>query len=177
MEGRLLQKALAAGTAEIVRRARSNIRGNVPDDFVGPPVPYPRGRTGTLRRAIYAARGKTSNAEKEVRIVNVRRGKRAGRRGMDAFYGRMVEYGHRLALSRKRLIRDTTATTKKGFDRYQDRLVAEGKRRIRGERTWGTVPPKPFMRPAWDAGQRVALDRVYDKLREVINNAIGSSRF
>lgn len=153
MEGRLLQKALAAGTAPLVKQARSNIRGQVAEDFVGPPVPYPRSRTGTLKRAIYASRGKTSTPEKEVRIVSVRRGGRAAKRGLDAYYARWVEYGHRVGRKGKRLSRTSDVAPS------------------------GRVMPKPFMRPAWDTTQRQSLDRITDGLRVQLERAIAASRF
>lgn len=178
MEKALLQKALAAGTAEIVKRAKANIRGQVPEDYVGPPAPYPRSRTGTLKRAIYSARGKKSNAEQEVRIVNVRRGKRYQNRksgSADAYYARMVEYGHRVGVAGSRLIRETRAKTKKGFDRYE-RLRAAGT--LKGVHSMHKpVPPKPFMRPAWDSGQQAALQRITEKLRDVVEQAARRSRF
>lgn len=179
MEPKLLQKALAAGTAIVVQAAKNNIRGQLPEGFVGPTRETPSNRTGTLKRAIYAGRGKTSDTFKEVRIVNIRRGKRAAKSSRDAYYGRMVEYGHRTAKPKQRLIRDTRALTKKGFDRYERRRArAEGEKgRIRGSRTWGYSRPHPFIRPAWDATQVVATERVYQKLAELIDQAVKASRF
>ena len=103
MEGKILQSALTAGTSLLVKEARANIIGGgtkrqqkAQAAFVGPSN-QPRSITGTLRRAIYAKRGKKSNAEQEVRYVSVRRGKLAQKGGKDAWYARLVEYGTKYA--------------------------------------------------------------------------------
>lgn len=140
MEGKVLQKALAAGTNEIVKAARRNIGAGA----------GPQNITGTLRRSIYATRGKTSTAEKEVRIVNVRRGRRyrkEGKRNRDAYYARWVEYGH--------------------FARAAKDMVGPPK----------FIAARPYMRPAFESTKNDALNRTVERLREVLANAINSSRF
>ena len=139
MEGKVLQKALAAGTAETVKAARRNIGANG----------GPENRTGTLRRAIYAARGKTSTPTQEVRIVNVRRGKRyrKGKSNRDAYYARWVEYGHR-----ERQGKDSVGPPK-------------------------FIPPRPFMRPAFESTKNTSVDRIIEKLRVVLADAVARSRF
>ena len=141
MEAKLLQSALAAGTSDIVRAARANIIGGGGKaqtkreaKFVGP-TNKPQSRTGTLRRSIYAKRGRKSNPMMEVRIVSVYRGKRSAKKGKDAWYARLVEYGSRYAA------------------------------------------PRPFMRPAWEAKQRPAVDKVLVKLRSGITKAVSSARW
>jgi HK97 gp10 family phage protein len=79
MQGKALQKALAAGTKLTVAAARAKA---------------PR-LTGRLARAIYAARDKASKFSLESRIVGVRRGKKAQKTDKDAFYWKFVEFGHK----------------------------------------------------------------------------------
>jgi HK97 gp10 family phage protein len=78
MQGQVLQKALSAGSAPVLRAARANA---------------PK-KTGTLKRAIYATRDKRrSTGIREERIVTVRSGKRFQKSGRDAYYWRWVEFG------------------------------------------------------------------------------------
>jgi flavin-dependent dehydrogenase len=86
------------------------------------------------------------------------------------FYGWMVDQGGRLALGRGRLIRETTALTKAGFDRYERRRVRSvGERgRIRGERTWGFRRPNPWWTPAVQQTERAGNEIFIDTLRKAM---------
>ena len=151
MEGRILQKALAAGAAPILRAARANARRGG-DQF-------PDVITGTLARSIFSARSKFGNSvTREVRIVSVRKGKRASRRGRDAWYARLVEYGHR------------TGTRKTGY--LQKRGKGSG---FAGTTTF--VRPQPFMRPAFEANKERAVDLMMAKMRELVDQAARAARW
>jgi hypothetical protein len=171
MEERVLQQALAAGAKQVVEEAKSN---------VGLGDPYPESRTGTLKRAIYQGRGKKSTPLEQIRIVNVRKGKRYQKSkggSRDAYYGRMVEFGHRIASGRRkeRLVRESTATTARGFERYERRRVLPvGHRlRIRGDRTThGVVKPYPYLEPAWRVKREVAQEIVEKRLEQALRRAI-----
>lgn len=80
MQGKVLQKALGAGTRITVAEARMRA-----------PV-----KTGRMKKAIYATRDKAeSKPAFESRAVLVRRGKRAQKSNRDAYYWKFVEFGHR----------------------------------------------------------------------------------
>ncbi len=94
MQGKKLQKALAAGTKLTVAAAKINA-----------PV-----KTGRMRKAIYATRDKAeSKPAFEARVVTVRRGKKMQKTNRDAYYWKFVEFGHR------------TGTRKTGYLRKTDR--------------------------------------------------------
>ena len=161
MEGKLLQKALTAGTAVILKEAKAN---------VGRGGNFPRSITGTLKKAIYAKRGRKSDATQEVRFISIRRGNRAAKSGRDAWYGRLVEYGHRTAKKGSRLMRESNAKTKAGFDRYERKRAAGT---IKGLRTsTGRADPHPFMRPAWESKKVEAQQRVMRAIGEQIDKAV-----
>ena len=105
--------------------------------------------TGRLRKAIYASRDKDSKPTFESRVVAVRKGrKRSDQRG--AYYWRFVEFGHRVG---------TRAT---GALRKIDRSSGG----FSGKTT--TVPPQPFLRPAFDANKYQAAGLIRDKLAELL---------
>lgn len=80
MQGKVLQRALAAGTKLIVEDAQTRA-----------PV-----KTGRLSRAIYATRdSRNSSGIYEARVVTVRRGKKFQKTNRDAYYWKFIEFGHR----------------------------------------------------------------------------------
>lgn len=162
LEAKALQSALSSGARLIVDEAKAN---------VGLGGQYPATRTGTLERAIYQSRGKKTTPTQAVRIVSVRKGKRFQKSNRDAYYGRWVEFGHRAGGRKGRLLRESTATTKKGMDRFQRRLVSSGKRRIRGERSWTTVPAHPYMGPARLTTQDRVQEVVLKRLQAIVEKA------
>jgi HK97 gp10 family phage protein len=144
MQGKVLQKALTAGTKLTVDAARSKA-----------PV-----KTGRLRRAIYATRDKKhSQPTYEARVVSVRRGKREQKNNRDAYYWKFVEFGHRIA------------TGKTGYLRKQGRSSGG----FAGEA--GMVPPKPFMRPAFETTKERSLGAITAKLKSLLDEAARKARF
>jgi hypothetical protein len=95
----------------------------------------------------------TSQAKNRVAVYLHNAFYQRSRKGV--FYGWMVDQGHRAATGKGRLVRESTALTKKGFDRYERRRArAEGERgRIRGSRSWGTVKARPWWSPAVSASE------------------------
>ena len=154
LEGRYLQKALSAGTSEVIKVARRNAR---------------RGGSGTLARAIYAKRGRKSSPIQEVRYISVRKGKRfqstatGGRRkkSADAYYARFVEYGRGLIRPDKKEVLRFTG---------RDGEVVYTKQS-------GPMRPRPFMRPAWDSTKEIAVRRFRDKLGELFEDSVRRARF
>ena len=144
MQGKVLQKALAAGTALTVRQARANA---------------PR-KTGRLARAIYAARSKfDSKPTLESRVVGVRRGKKYQKSNKDAYYWKFVEFGHRIG------------TRKSGYlAKEHGRSQLERFRGAGGE-SRGFVPARPFLRPAFEATKQRASLAIRDRLAELLKQA------
>lgn len=102
----------------------------------GPPLKKGRQPSGTLKRNIIAKRDRrpdTVGATERYRVA-VRTGKR--QKTGDAFYWRFVEFGHRI-------------------------VPRGGKRKggisARRRAAQGAVPPKPFMRPAFESKKREAV--------------------
>lgn len=95
MQGKVLQKALAAGTRVTVKQAKANV-----------PV-----KTGRLKKAIYAIRDKESKPTFESRVISVKRGKKAQKSNRDAFYWKFVEFGHRTGARKGEYLRKTTRTS------------------------------------------------------------------
>lgn len=167
MEGKVLQAALAAGTKLVYEDARVNaVRGGA----------FPKMVTGTLHGAIYHARSKFDNSPTfESRVVGVRKGKRAAKKGRDAWYARLVEYGHRKASGKGgRLVRDSRALTEKGLARYAAKRSGG---RIKGTASFGDVPAHPFMRPAWDKNKERALDAILQGLDRQLKKAAQRARW
>jgi len=100
VQGRTLQRALAAGAEVIVTDARTRA---------------PQGKTGRLKNEIYSTRDKrASNDVRESRIITVRSGKKVRNRLgdlHDAYYWRWIEFG-RAAVSRAK---GSLGTPKAGF--------------------------------------------------------------
>jgi HK97 gp10 family phage protein len=139
MQGKVLQKALAAGTALTVAAAKAR----------APTL------TGRLKRAIYATRDKKgSKPTFESRAVTVRRGKKQQKSDRDAFYWKFVEFGHRI-VSRK----------------------GDESTRSARKRAGGSVPPHPFMRPAFESTKQAAAAAITEKLKSLLDAAVRKARF
>lgn len=154
VQTKYLRGAVAAG-ARVIRDAAVR---NVPV------------RSGKLRRAIYSKWiREASGQERQLFLVSVRRGKqfqsrtRQTKRGKtvttkdnDAYYWTWIEFGH----------------------------VAAGPERIRGGsarrerarqslRTAGRfVPPRPFLRPAFEANKTAAIEAVREELAKRIREGL-----
>ena len=150
MQGKILQKALAAGTRETLRQAKQNaVRGG---------ASWPDRITGTLARAIYAKRSRWGNTKTlEYRVIGVRRGKKAGKANKDAFYWKFVEFGHRIG------------TRASGYLQKRDRGA--------GGRARGEVPAQPFMRPAFESTKNRAAVAIREALRRLIEEAAKKARW
>lgn len=159
MQGKALQKALAAGARITAAAARENARRGGKQ--------FPDVRTGTLVRAIYAKRSRWGNTQTlENRVVGVRRGNKygktrvkAGKSNMDAYYWKWVEFGHRIG------------TRKTGYlKKIRGRSTVE---RVRGAggKSRGDVPAQPFMRPAFEATKNQAAIAIRDGLARQIEEA------
>lgn len=132
LQGKALQGALKKAAALIVASARTR----APVD------------TGRLRRAIYSFRDRDSRKGHEARLISVRSGKRLKKSNRDAYYWKFVEFGHRVA---KR--------GAGGGERY--RAASHGgklKGSQAGDASGKVVPPRPFLRPAFEAEKLRALD-------------------
>lgn len=102
---------------------------------------------GLLKKAVYTKRSRDSKNGLEHYFVGIRQGKAAQKRkggSLDAFYWRWVEQGH--------LARGPGSGLKGGKrsrSLQRARLTASGA---------GSIPAYPFLRPAFNRGQREALD-------------------
>jgi HK97 gp10 family phage protein len=132
IEAKALQQALGAGAAVIVRQAKANI---------GKGDPYPESRTGTMKRAVYQSRGRKTTPQMAVRIVSVRKGRRAQKSNRDAYYARMVEFGHKAR----------TGANSSGAPRW--------------------IEGRPFMEPARESTDKQAQDAVLRRLQKLIEKA------
>lgn len=159
-QGKVLQKALAAGSKPIVRAAQALA---------------PQGKTGVLRRSIYAIRaGRDSNGIYEQRNVTVRSGKKYQKSNRDAYYWRWVEFGrgvvragHRVRKGALGNTRDSTTdatvlgTPEKGFFGADVRAVS----------------PRPFLRPAFDRNKETSVELIRRDLAEEIPKAARKARW
>jgi len=95
----------------------------------------PEGKTGTLKGDIHKEIKKQTKARVEIHIGP----------GKDAWYGRLVEEGHKLV----RVIGRTQ----------------KGRRTYRIKKEIGQVPPHPFLRPAFDEKVDEAQKKAVEELR------------
>lgn len=135
MANNVMRNALYAGAAVI----RDEARRLAP---LGHP-PLPKGESpATLRRGIVATRARGSRDTLAAKVHLTK----------DAWYGRLVEFGHRIAAG--------------GSLRWG---------RKRGRQV-GAVAPHPFMRPAFDSKRQAAVDAIAEYAREKIQaNALKES--
>ncbi len=96
-------------------------------------------KSGRLKHAIYSARDKSSTKTRESRIIGVRRGRKFQKTDRDAYYWKFIEFGH-AAIKTKRA--KGLGSEKSGF--FGKEVHA--------------VPPKPFMRPAFEQNKLKALE-------------------
>jgi HK97 gp10 family phage protein len=118
--------------------------------------------TGRLKKAIYSARNKRAATKTfEERVVAVRRGKKYQKSGRDAFYWKFVEFGHRTGAGRGQYLKKTDGRNSHG----------------RAVNATGFVPPKPFMRPAFEAGKHKAVEAIRTRLGKAIEKAAQKARW
>lgn len=157
-----LQRALANLSAKIERRyvyvATAAAAGVVKNAVIAA-APVYHGEVsdghpppGTLKRAISIGRARGLGRGVVGYYVYVKSGKKEAlkKKGTDAYYWRWVEFGH-YATGRRRL-KNRARGKATSFARY----IETGSVHY--------VPPNPFMRSAFDANWRAALDRFTDKL-------------
>lgn len=154
MEGKVLQKALSAGTKLVLQSARRNAARGGGD--------FPASRTRTLVRAIYAARSKFNQSPTlEVRVVGVRKGKKASKKGKDAWYAKFIEYGRRAIRAKNGKL-----------------LVFKG---TDGEQVFAkqvaAAPARPFMRPAWEENKDKALTAILAELKKQLDLAASKAKW
>lgn len=104
-------------------------------------------KTGKVRRSIYSYRDRDSTKTKAIRSISVRSGRRFGAK--DAFYWKWVEFGRGESVIGK----------KRGARRGGERARSLGTPATGffGKKV-KAVPPRPFMRPAFEAKKYVAID-------------------
>lgn len=114
-------------------------------------------KTGTIRDNIIIKRveEKSNGGERQSYIVTVRKGPY---QGGDAFYAPFVEEGHHFSGFRKR-------SENVSWKVYRDAMKTE----------FGSskVPPRPFMRPAYEAMKGQARDAIRKRAVEKLNEIIG----
>lgn len=152
-QGKVLQKALTAGTAPVLRTARQL----VPD------------KTGTLRRAIHAMRDKfNSTGIYEQRIVRVRQGKKWQKSNRDAFYWRFIEFGRGVVTAGSRFRRTRGGGIRNS--RTDAKVLGTPQKGFFGSQV-GPAPARPFLRPAFDRNKRQSLDAIRKSLADEIPKA------
>jgi HK97 gp10 family phage protein len=159
MQGKVLQKALSAGTAPVVRDARQRA-----------PV-----KSGVLKRAIHAMRSKlNSNGIFEERIVRVRHGKKQQKNNRDAFYWRFIEFGRGRVVAGSRFRRTKLGKLRNyGTDAQ---VLGTPEKGFFGK----SVDPageRPFLRPAFDANKFKSLNLITEQLRKSLEVAARKARW
>jgi HK97 gp10 family phage protein len=121
---------------------------------------------GTLRRAIIVKQiPEKSGATQQTYYVTVRQGKRyrgqgaKGNKSQDAFYAKWVEFGHYYVPPKPK-----GASWKKHRDMTKGNAGAK----------W--VPPKPFLRPAFEAKKRDAVAAIKAYLEKRIPQEVEKAR-
>lgn len=102
-------------------------------------------KSGRLRKAIYSFRDRQSTPTRESRLISVRRGKKAQKNNRDAYYWKFVEFGHG----------PIKAKSGKSLGNQQDGFFGNEVK---------AVPPRPFMRPAFETNKLKAIDIVKAEL-------------
>lgn len=102
-------------------------------------------KSGRLKRAIYSFRDRQSTKTREGRLISVKRGKRFQKSDRDAYYWPFIEFGRAVVKAQRG---KSLGNEKAGFF----------------GRTVSAVPPKPFMRPAFESNKAKALEIVRTEL-------------
>ena len=143
----LLRAGVAAGAAEVRVEARKNAEA--------------MRRTGTLARSRYQKHiPELSNDEKHVFYVGARQGKKYQKVGKkqlsyDAYYARFVELGHFTRPS-------TGGRLPRHTNRGERNNAALASLVQSGHVRW--VPPKPFLRPAFDVKREAAVEKIGQRI-------------
>lgn len=146
LQGKASQAALAKAARPIVADAQARAPSRMPRGFVGPMQSGAPAR-GNLRRSIYSYRNRQSTRTYESRFVGVR---------SRAFYWRWIEFG-RAQIERAK---GSLGTPLKGFF---GKVVK-------------ATPARPFMRPAFEAQKRRAIDIYAAAIRPAIEKVAAASR-
>ena len=156
MQPRILQRALSRAARIIVNAAR----------IIAPQL------TGRLRRAIYHFRDRDSKRDFQSRLISVRTGKREQKKGRDAFYWKWVEFGRGVveAGTSRRNRRGTLKTY-----RTKARVLGTPATGFFGKRV-RAVPPRPFLRPAFEANKERATQAIQSELKSEIEAAAAIAR-
>lgn len=147
------QKILRPGVAAGARVVKAAVVENIGTD--------PRSRSGTLKRsAIIKYLAAESNQTQVEYIVTFRRGKRAAKRGRDAFYAPWVEHGHKI------VPRSGKAKTLRG--------ILRNRRTLRSRRQLATamVRPHRFMAPGFERSKVRALKVMIERMSADLDKAL-----
>lgn len=106
-------------------------------------------KSGRMRRAIYSFRDRSSTKTREARLISVKSGKRYQKKDKDAYYWKFIEFG-RAQVTKKG--RGSLGNEQSGFF---------GK-------TVKAIPPRPFMRPAFEQNKYKALQIVQDVMKDEV---------
>lgn len=150
LQGKASQAALAKAARPMVAMARSLAPMQAPPaGFMGPlPQGVKRvGLRGLLKKSIYSYRNRNSTRTYESRFIGVRK---------RAFYWRWIEFG-----------RATISRAKGSFG--NDRKGFFGK-------TVKAVPPKPFLRPAFEAMKMRSIEIYRQSLIPAVNKVSAKAR-
>lgn len=106
-------------------------------------------KTGRLRKAIYSFRDRSSTRTREARLISVKSGKRFQKKDRDAYYWKFIEFGR-------------AQVTKKGRGALGNENAGFFGKTVKA------IPPRPFMRPAFEQNKYNALQIVQDVMKDEV---------
>ena len=125
-----------------------------------PTIVAARGRvhsvSGVLKRALFSWRARGSKPGFELRNISARRGKKGQKRGLDAFYGKFVEFGRGPSVAKSGALKLRASYNFIGPERSVFRQNVKAAR------------PKPFLGPAWQGTKTVALNLIVDGMKKQV---------
>lgn len=125
-------------------------------------------KTGVIRENIIIKRDaeNSDGKNKQTYLITVRSGKQNAEG--DAYYWKWVEDGHKFVRKRKGKGKGVRINRKTGKETMKAARMAS-------ELEYGTAKKgaRPFMRPAWEAQKKAALEAVRDRLQVKIAEALG----
>jgi len=125
-----------------------------------PTILAARGRihsvSGVLKRALFSWRARGSKPGFELRNISARRGKKGAARGLDAFYGKFVEFGRGASVGKGGPLKLRASYNFVGPERLVFRKSVKPAR------------PKPFLGPAWQGTKSSALNLIVDGMKKQV---------
>ena len=158
VSNKILRRVAASGVTPVKKQ--------LIDDAPVAATPHFRGKgnkveQGTIKRAVYATRYKTDSGDlQQAYAVSIRYGKRNSAKNRDAYYWRWVDEGHRIVPRKGTKGAAGSLYSRRREARYQQ---SQGR---------GTVPAKPFFRPAFDKSATASLDRMVKTLGRLYKREI-----